>query len=159
MTICFHYCAACDAGPLQASSRDEDGVWSTRCPKHPWADLQLEGAPLQTSVLTGFELFELTEEHLVVLSRMYVCWDDAEVGAPAIDPKRPYGNNESPVTAIGKILKVPELDEKTSDRLYELHLSTETALQIVLATRKFAPGVYRKMEKYDALSWKRVDRR
>ena len=36
--------------------------------------------------------FELTENHIKLLRNAYVSWDDCETGAPAIDPKRPYGN-------------------------------------------------------------------
>ena len=38
--------------------------------------------------------FTVTEEHLKLLRRAYVDWEDCEFGAPAIDCKRPYGNSD-----------------------------------------------------------------
>jgi hypothetical protein len=32
--------------------------------------------------------FLLTTDHLILLGRAYVRWEDCETGAPAIDPKR-----------------------------------------------------------------------
>ena len=37
--------------------------------------------------------FTLTEDHIKLLRNLEVCWEDAEFGAPAIEPKRPYGNS------------------------------------------------------------------
>ncbi|MCU1325011.1 MAG: hypothetical protein JWN34_381, partial [Bryobacterales bacterium] len=37
--------------------------------------------------------FFVTSEHLKLLQRMCVGWQDCEYGAPEIDPKRPYGNS------------------------------------------------------------------
>ncbi len=37
--------------------------------------------------------FEVKLEHLKLLKRAYVRWEDCEFGAPSIDCKRPYGNS------------------------------------------------------------------
>lgn len=37
--------------------------------------------------------FTLTEDHIKLLSRAYIGWEDSEFGAPSIDCKRPYGNS------------------------------------------------------------------
>jgi hypothetical protein len=95
--------------------------------------------------------FEVTEEHLKLLRSAWVGWDDCEFGAPAIDPKRPYGNSDV-IADIGKILGVrPNVrdswgddvfSEETEDRLRRLHKETQTVLQIALATGRFEAGVY-----------------
>jgi hypothetical protein len=118
--------------------------------------------------------FTVTEEHLTLLRRAYVRWDDCEFGAPAIDPKRPYGNS-GVERDIAEILNEPEWqsavaeDERhddeaardyylsrNRDRLVRLHAETGVALQIVLATGQFAAGYYRRA-KLGSSSWERVD--
>lgn len=94
--------------------------------------------------------FTVTEDHLKLIRAMYVDWQDMEFGAPAIDPKRPYGNSD--VTGdIAEILgePVPVDDDAVEDwfdandeRLTQLHRETQTALQIVLTTGTFETGTY-----------------
>ncbi len=84
------------------------------------------------------DTFTLTEQHLVLLRAMCIGWQDAEYGAPEVDPKRPYGN--SGVEAdLAELL--PGLD---LDTLRRLHRETATALQIILVTGAFVPGEYQK---------------
>ena len=94
--------------------------------------------------------FILTEEHIKLLSRMNVSWDDCEFGAPCIDPKRPYGNS-SVISDMAEILGMAEevcphcdtpLKEQDEDKLYDLHKEMETALQVVLSTKSFKSGKY-----------------
>ena len=90
--------------------------------------------------------FTLTEEHIKLLRNMYVGWGYCEFGAPEIDPKRPYGNSQ----VIEDIHRILTGDDDADDNVLEefeakyqkLHRETETALQIVLRTGKFEPGVY-----------------
>jgi len=104
------------------------------------------------------ERFELTEEHLTLLGRAYVRWEDCETGAPAIDCKRPYGNSYV-AGDVAEILGWGVVDEGLTDaqedRALEIHHETLTALQIVLATRSFAPGTYVLRERYDRRAWVR----
>jgi len=104
--------------------------------------------------------FTLREQHLKLLSRMNVGWDDAEFGAPCIDPKRPYGNS-SVINDLAEILGLEGktcphcgeyLEEQDEERLTNLHKETETALQIVLSTQSFKPGTYI-ADKY-GIDWK-----
>jgi len=95
--------------------------------------------------------FTMTKNHLKLLRRMVVSWQDCETGAPEINPKRPYGNS-SVADDIHEILtgetigctdsKRYELTEDESEKYIKLHKETETALQIVLATGKFSVGNY-----------------
>lgn len=92
--------------------------------------------------------FELTENHIKLLNRMCVYFDkDAYDGAPAIDIKRPYGNS-SVAYDIYEILngKPFDSDEDMPDEMCEaligIHEQTATALQIVLDTMGFMPGLY-----------------
>lgn len=115
--------------------------------------------------------FRVLPEHVTLLSNARVGWDDGEVGAPAIDCKRPYGNSH-PLSDIARLLnlspdgKVRE-DEDPQDRdFYEmysdasiarmnaLHEQTQTALQIFLTTGTMLPGLY-EVEKYKR-NWTRV---
>jgi hypothetical protein len=100
--------------------------------------------------------FKLTKDHITLLSNMLVEWDDCETGAPAIDPKRPYGNSNV-ATDIAELLGVKpdgdgdyegDLSEDQEERLLKLHKETETALQIVLSNlgnlsgKRIEPGTY-----------------
>lgn len=111
------------------------------------------------------KLFQLTEDHIKLLNRMYVYWDDDSYdGAPAIDTKRPYGNSsvvyDVYVIIHGKEWDYGEHDEMTEE-IYEqmlvLHRETATALQIVLCTKSFEPGTYEKKSPYDSLSWRKIE--
>lgn len=108
--------------------------------------------------------FILTEEHIKLLRRAYVSWDDCEFGAPSIDPKRPYGNGDV-VRDIAEILgekaktcpRCGESLEAIDDERYrKLHTETQSALQIVLATGAFEPGAY-EAEDYTR-DWRKAER-
>lgn len=103
------------------------------------------------------QTFEVTEEHIKLLRRAYVSWNDCEHGAPEINPKRPYGNSDvaSDVVEIlgleltdfveyDEILRLEEgeLPESMHDYCEALHLDTQTALQIFLSTGTMEPGIY-----------------
>ena len=102
--------------------------------------------------------FELTQQHLALLQRMNVGWQDCEFGAPEIDPKRPYGNSgvlEDIAEILGETPRGPatwgderEFSAEQEERFNRLHRETQTALQVVLASRSFAPGVYRTSMRY-----------
>lgn len=106
--------------------------------------------------------FELTEDHIKLLRRAYVGWEDCETGAPAIDCKRPYGNSDVPED-VAEILGwegYPEgggLATGQYDQAMALHRQTEAALQIVLVTGSFEPGVYEQAKRHDDRSWQRID--
>lgn len=85
-----------------------------------------------------------------MLRAAYIGWENCEYGAPAIDCKRPYGNS-SVVDDIREILNRPYL---TTDECAEFHAGTQQALQIILYTGKFEPGVYKSV--YGA-KWDRYD--
>lgn len=109
-----------------------------------------------------YEVFLLKEEHIILLNDASVTWSYFENGAPTIDPKRPYGasgHSMLPRMAekLGWELEDEEKEELTTDefhRLCQVHDETEHALSIVLSTKSFAPGLYRR-EKYER-KWERV---
>jgi hypothetical protein len=101
--------------------------------------------------------FTVTEEHIRILKHAHVRWDPCEYGAPAIDPKRPYGNSsveEDIIEILGwdsgeccphcgeHILDIPE---DLLERAYDIHHETETVLQIFLSTGEMKAGCYRKV--------------
>lgn len=135
---------------------------------------------------TAGATFTLTKEHIALLHRTYVDWnDDAYKGAPAVGLKRPYGHSSVIADVVEILLQVNGIDVNMTDHALEdfvsydregevrlltlpsgrkltyddlmvLHRQTETALQIVLCTLSFVPGEYRKARQYDARSWQRV---
>ena len=107
--------------------------------------------------------FEMTENHIKLLHNMYVYFDDgAYDGAPAIDTKRPYGNS-SCVYDIYEILHDKEWDSEDDlpgelwEELMRVHRETATALQIVLVTKSFEPGLYEREVLYSRRSWRKVE--
>ena len=95
-------------------------------------------------------IFELTEDHIKLLRSAYVTWCYEEWGAPQIDPKRPYGDS-SIARDVAEILGwelegeedgEPALSDRQHTRALELHEQTEVALQIVLRTGSFEPGLH-----------------
>ena len=99
------------------------------------------------------ETFTLKKEHLSLLRKAQWYWEDAEFGAPAIDCKRPFGNSN----AIIDILEI--LDKENDDRPYyvdgfsdnekaearEVYEELLTAIQVILYTRSFVLGKYKKI--------------
>jgi hypothetical protein len=127
--------------------------------------------------------FEIKKEHLKLLQRFIVEWDDCEFGAPAINPKRPYGNS-GVIQDIIEILGVNEIKQgiyeftlfdkkyllKGDDKynldlddeselvqvLNFLHQETEIALQICLNLQKFETGIYQLKEDFNTWDWIKV---
>lgn len=124
--------------------------------------------------------FEIKSEHLKLVKNMEVGWQDAEFGAPEIDPKRPYGNSDVyqdmlelfglkefeegiyEFKLFGKRYLLGGEDEHninlTNDKLikvlFDLHKETEIVLQICLRTGKFETGKF-ECEKYSS-DWVKV---
>lgn len=107
--------------------------------------------------------FTLTKDHIKLLRRFQVGWQDCETGAPEIDPKRPYGNSavENDIHEIltGETIgctdsKRDELTQKETEKYSKLHREMENALQIVLAAGNFKPGNY-EADEYSS-NWKLV---
>jgi hypothetical protein len=97
--------------------------------------------------------FTVTENHIKLLRRANVSWENSEFGAPAIDCKRPYGNS-SVYQDIGEILGIKpqdklcgEFSDAQTDYMRQVHDETQVALQIFLATGQMSVGNY-ESEKY-----------
>ena len=95
------------------------------------------------------QTFELRAEHVKLLRAANVTWYEIETGAPAIDGKRPYGNSD----VAGDVIDLmdwkadpddvtPRQDREDRAKAMQLHDETKTALQVVLSTGSFEPGVY-----------------
>ena len=109
--------------------------------------------------MSKLEEFELTEQHIKLLSNAIIGWQDCEFGAPEIDPKRPYGNS-SVLLDIAELLGekgslCPHCSEPIKDideeKYNQLHRETETALEVILSVKSFEPGIY----VCDGHSWKK----
>ncbi len=85
--------------------------------------------------------FTITEDHLKLLKRMYVGWQDSEYGAPEIDPKRPYGNSSVAIDIYEILGWEINTDEEISNSLREkcfsIHKETQMVLQILLQSGTF----------------------
>lgn len=106
------------------------------------------------------KIFEVTEDHLKLISASYVDWFDCEYGAACINPKRPYGNGDVE-TDVCEILGIDtdEDGEYTKDSLKragEIHKETKTALQICLSLLEFKPGVYVTTDDICFRTWRHV---
>jgi hypothetical protein len=113
-------------------------------------------------VIKHVKRFTLTDEHLRLLRRASISWDDTEFGAPCINPKRPYGNSNV-FADIAEILQVPDsewmdayedLIPDAEWRFLRLHVETAIALQIGLATGEFRTGRYVRGNEWDS-TWER----
>ena len=103
------------------------------------------------------DTFTLTADHLKLLRRFVVGWQDCETGAPEIDPKRPYGNSDVPLDvaeALGwpipneERMTAGEYDrarENLQERAMRIHREMQTALEIVLRTGMFEAGNYERV--------------
>jgi hypothetical protein len=107
------------------------------------------------------ETFTITEDHLKLLKRMYVGWQDCEYGAPEIDPKRPYGNSDV-ARDVAEILGwvdagdyETDISGKQSEDAEKIHREMQTVLQIGLYTGSFAAGTYENTERY-GFNWRSV---
>lgn len=91
--------------------------------------------------------FLLTPQHIALLRKASVVWDECECGAPAIDCKRPYGNSDY-LCDVAKVVGLEpdgtwdNWNEENLGMMARLHRETETALQVVLSSGSFEPGMY-----------------
>jgi hypothetical protein len=157
--------------PSQLGSLDEIEAFDRFCRAHNvllrfrWCYSATDTRALYDVVEKGTE-FTVTDEHLRLLRHAYVFWEEAEFGAPSIDPKRPYGNSHV-ISDIAEILGVPEsewaADEEMNPsvdaewRFLRVHVETAIALQIALFTGEFRAGRYVRDDQYDTRTWRRVD--
>lgn len=98
--------------------------------------------------------FDVTEEHIKLLSNLSLVWDD-EHDVPAIDAKRPYGDMTWYTVEMALHLgEPPETDENgravmtdaLEQRLMRLHREMQPVLQIFLRSADLAPGAFRQRE-------------
>lgn len=94
--------------------------------------------------------FTITENHIKLLKRMYVDWDDCEYGAPCINPKRPYGNSDVQ-TDIKEITGLKGMKAEI------IHKEMQIVLQIICTIGKIETGLYTRNNEYDIHSWEKVN--
>jgi hypothetical protein len=100
--------------------------------------------------------FTITQDHLKLLRRAYVSWEDCEFGAPCIDCKRPYGNSyvEGDIAEILGWSVGEELSFQQLEKASELHQETQTVLQIILSNLPDLSGKYVQKKEYFDTSWR-----
>jgi len=102
--------------------------------------------------------FNLTKEHILLLQNAYAEFNsNMYYGAAAIDTKYPYGDYNVP-ESIAKILGIEynDEDDELREKLLKIHRETGTALQIVLRTGSFQPGLY-EHPKFEYTNWRLVE--
>jgi len=109
--------------------------------------------------------FEITTDHLKLLKRMHVTWENGEFGAPAINCKRLYGNSDVEGD-IAEILNLTTFNRYSDDEPYyepetikyinAIHKEMQTVIQIGCATGAFELGKYTKTDEYDSTSWVKI---
>lgn len=105
-------------------------------------------------MIENIKRFALKEEHINLLTNSNVYWNESYYGAAGIYPKKPYGNSnvsKSLADIMGEVFD--ENNTEQHKRMLKLHEETEIALQIILDSKSFEPGVYEKID-YD--KWKRT---
>lgn len=108
------------------------------------------------------EKLTITEDHLKLVKRMYVDWNDCEYGAPYVDPKRPYGNSdvESDIAEIlGWKIKTDRygdrvMTESQSKKAAKIHSEMENVLQICFRFLQFKTGTFKRENSWD--NWEKV---
>lgn len=97
------------------------------------------------------ERFTLTNEHLLLIQRMSVHFDDSAYdGAPTVNIKRPYGNSDV-MNDVAEIIGIEKAEDDygekyfpkgTLERCEKLHKETAKALQVCVAAQSFEAGEY-----------------
>jgi hypothetical protein len=113
--------------------------------------------------VTDMRRFTLKPEHVKLLRRANVGWEDGEAGAPGLDTKRPYGNSDvfrDMYEILGEKMIGWGQDgwecwrEANEKRMLALHRETESALSVILRAGSFEPGEYEADDSRD--NWQRV---
>jgi hypothetical protein len=114
------------------------------------------------------DIFIVTEDHLKLLGRLNLRWDDAYKGAVGADTKMPYGSSwvfhdiaeiidPEGFAAVpdGNEEAISAYEQANEERFLRIHEETFTALDIVLRTGQFTPGRYRRTDPW-AHNWERI---
>ena len=98
--------------------------------------------------------FIVTHDHLKLLQRMWIGWEDCEYGAPAVNCKRPYGNSD----VEGDIAEILGWEYEEDDwngmpnslreKAEKIHREMKTVLQILVVNLHIYPGEYERPNPY-----------
>lgn len=99
------------------------------------------------------DTFEITNDHITLLQAAEWEYSDCEFGAPAMNPKRPYGNS-SVLLDLAELL-IPEFKDMSDDdqqaelederdRLISTHRELVTVLTVATSAQSFTPGIYQR---------------
>jgi len=84
--------------------------------------------------------FTLADYHITLIRQAVISWDFVEIGAPTIDPERPFGA----VSTRAAIARAADLGSaRDTKRLKAIYAELGHALQSFLWYGKLEPGVYR----------------
>lgn len=109
------------------------------------------------------KFFDLTEDHMKLLERFYVTWNDnLYEGAPEINPKRPYGNS-MPMNDVCEILgweteeEYLTEDDELMEKATKIHREMAIVLQILVDNSRIgiSPGKY--IGEWNGQNWKRLN--
>lgn len=107
--------------------------------------------------------FELKREHIKLLSKMKIGWDIDGFGVPGVDRTSPFGFNDStPYQTIAEILGIEkqngdnEFTVEQDKYMMSVYRETDQALQIILQSQSFQPGIYKRDDYY---TWRIIEKR
>lgn len=98
--------------------------------------------------------FEVADHHIALARHANMTWHaDGSSGGPGLDRKRPYGNSDwhedvaemvegAFLNAMGPGARQDYI-EANAERWERLHAETAIAIQVILHTGQFEPGLYR----------------
>lgn len=110
--------------------------------------------------------FVVKDYHMKLLDRLWFDFhDDIEFGAPAVDPKRPYGNSDV-YDDIAEITGIEGETDEWGNKDFSpeqikfmdmIHREMTTVLQILVANAAtgISPGMYQTSTQY-GIDWKRA---
>lgn len=112
------------------------------------------------------DTFLLKDEHIKLIRKMYFKFDNSSAygGAPMGDVKRPYGNQnhfKDMINILGLEVKLDDDNEPCISltlglELVKLHQETATAIEVVLTSGAFIPGLYER-KKYSSDPWTKIE--
>lgn len=117
--------------------------------------------------------FTVDRQHIALLGRTYTTWmDDYYLGAPGVDPKRPFGNSDIERDIYEIIYKGrtpegvdpdqfwdtfnPDDHPELYERFREMEYVVQIALQCASRGEPMTVGEYSRVEEYDTRVWRKV---
>lgn len=105
---------------------------------------------------------KVTENHIKLLKKLYIDWEDCSFGAPCVDCKRPFGNSDV-YGDMAEILGIKLANQEENPELYERQIYSlnkgykelQDCLQILVRNLSIEVGEY-ECDDYGT-NWRKVE--